>query len=154
MKRCKPYALAAVLALMLCSRASSAMEIQMFDDIAAQDQQAYVAYLVKAVQQILIEQNQRDQAAKVHELFQKIPKGDRRSVGEVQFEVNLSHQRSWAAEPNHYIFTPPVGEVESALTVTMYQNGLKAIETTRFSLALRQLLRERPFWPKLPLRTK
>jgi hypothetical protein len=103
-----------VLGTMTCPRLSSAMDIQIFDDMAAKDQKEYLTVLVKDAARALIEQGQRDEATRLQELFQQIPPGDHRSVGEAQFEANLARQRTWA-----------VGEVENALTATMYQNGLK-----------------------------
>ena len=74
----------------------------------------HIKVLVNDAQKVLIEQGRRDQATRLQDLFQQIPPGDHRSVGEAQFEANLARQRTRA-----------VGEVENALTATMNQNGLK-----------------------------
>jgi hypothetical protein len=142
-----------VLGTVTSPRVSAAMEIQMFDDMAVQDQKEYIKFLVKDAERVLIEQDQRDQAAKLHELFQKIPSGEHRSLGDAQFETNLARLRSYAAEsavdPHGFRFRVTV---ENALIVTMNENGVTT--TGRFENTLAQIVREKPFWPKFALRTK
>jgi hypothetical protein len=142
-----------VLGTVMSRRVSAAMEIQLFDDMAVQDQKEYLKFLVKDAERVLIDQNQRDQAAKLHELFQRVPPGERRSLGEAQFETNLGRLRSYAAEsaaePRAVHFTVTV---ENALIVTMNENGVTT--TGRFVNALAQFVKEKPLWPKLAPRTK
>jgi hypothetical protein len=128
------------------------MDIQMFDQMAIEDQKDYVKFLVKDAQRILIEQDQREQAAKVQELFQKILPGDRRSSGEAQFEETLGKARVFNAEerPRQYPILPPMN-VETVFVATLNKNGIPT--TTQFSRRLAQVVREKPFWPKRPLRT-
>jgi hypothetical protein len=88
-------------ATVLCPRLSSAMEIQMFNDMANQDQRDYLKFLVKGAQKVLIEQGRRDLATKVDQLFHKIHPGDHQSLGEAKFEENLAFNRVFIAEnPN------------------------------------------------------
>ena len=144
----KRSAIAALIGLaVLRPGASSATEIRMFDDMALQDQQAYVKYLAKTTEEILIEENQQDQAVKVRQLFQKIPKGERRSIGEVQFEANLAEMRSALRDG-----APFASKAEDAMTVTLVKSGVQL--PMKFFNALRERLREKPFWPKLPMRTR
>jgi hypothetical protein len=99
-------------AIVLCPRILSAMDIQMFDQMAIEDQKDYVKFLVKDAQRILIEQDQREQAAKVQELFQEILPGDHRSSGEAQFEETLAKARAVNADerPRHYPMLSPMNE--------------------------------------------
>lgn len=136
-----------LLAIVLCARLAPAMEIQMFDSMAIQDQKAYLKFLVKDAQKILIEQDQRDQAAKVRELFQRIPRGDHRSLGETQFEESLAIDRVFIAENRGGPLRPPV---EASLIVTLNKNGIKTPPS--FFRNLTQLVKQEPFWPKKPLR--
>src|SRR5260221_5139669 len=74
----------------LCPRAAAAMEIQMFDDMAAQDQRDCLTFLVKRVQKVLTEQGRPDLAAKVKELFREERAGAHQSTGRGQVEMNLA----------------------------------------------------------------
>ena len=58
-------------ATVICPRVSSAMEIQMFDDMARQDQRDYVKFVVKDLQKLLIELGQQGMAEKVGQLFRR-----------------------------------------------------------------------------------
>jgi hypothetical protein len=139
-------------ATVLCPRILSAMDIQMFDQMAIQDQKDYVKFLLKDAQKILIEQDQRDQTAKVQELFQKILPGEHRSLGEAQFDETLAKARAFNADerPRKYPILPPM-DVETVLVVTLNKNGIQT--SVQFSRSLAQVIREKPFWPKRPLRT-
>jgi hypothetical protein len=135
----------------VCPRASSAMDIKMFDDMAVQDQKDYLKYLVKHAEKVLIELGQRDEAAKLKELFQKIPPGEHRSAGEARLEENLARIRSYVRPPSDMNFVRTMGGMEGQLIQTMSMKGLKT--TGEFGRTLDQRTREKPFWPKLPLRT-
>ena len=133
-------------ATVLYPRLAPAMEIQMFDDMATQDQRDYLKFLVKGAQKVLIEQGRRDLAAKVQQLFHEIHPGDHRSLGEAQFEASLGKMRAFIAEnPN----SPLRFQFESVLIQTLYNNGIQP--SREFQKRLAQVVREKPFWPKLPL---
>jgi hypothetical protein len=132
-------------------RGVSAMEIAMYDQMAIQDQQDYLKFLVKDVQKVFIDEGQREMAAKVQQLFRN-PPGARQSVGETRFAENVTRMRSAVAEYSgiHFQFAS-LGEVETALMTTLTMNGIKT--SSKLGHDLGQLLREKPYWPKLPLRT-
>lgn len=111
-------------AIVLCPRPSAAMEIQQFDKMMPQDQQHYVAFLVKEAQRLLSEQGRRDLAVKLHRLFHDIPPGDHRSVGEAQFEENLAAARAFSAEAN-MLGKVSWNQVELVLFETLYKNGIR-----------------------------
>src|SRR3954462_1336900 len=129
------------------TRTVSAMEMAMYDQMAIQDQRDYLKYLVTNVEGILTEQGQQALAAKIHQLFRAMPAGDKRSLGEAQFEEALASIRAYDAE-NHSRFTP---KVESVLYVMLNKNGVQLPSTVDTRVAQRQ--REKPFWPTRPLRT-
>ena len=58
--------------VVLSPRISAAMEIQMFGAMAIEDQQDYLKYLVKAAQNVLIEQGREDSATKVNQLAELV----------------------------------------------------------------------------------
>ena len=136
--------------IVLGPRLPPAMEVQMFDAMANQDQREYLKFLVERAQKVLIEQDRRDLATEVRELFHEIRHGDHRSLGEAQFEEHLAIARDFIAEiaKKQLPFGRP--SVESALIVTLNKNGIGT--SPEFSRSLGQSVREKPFWPKLPLR--
>ena len=136
-----------VLVLLVGSRPASAMQIPLFDRMAAQDQHEYVKYLVAKAEQVLVERNQPDEAAKLEKLFSGTPPGEHVSAGEKQFQENLVFLRGVLAEPPTMVAPPTV---ESALVLTMSKNKVKM--WGNFSGALADRLRQEPFWPKSPLR--
>ena len=139
-------------AAVLCPRISVAMEIQMYDAMATEDQQDYLKYLVKAAQKVFIEQGREDLATKVNQLFHATKSGDRRSLGAAQFQENLEQHRAFIAEDaGKFPFSPLVGQVEDVLVVTLYKNHIDT--PFKFMRRLAGLVREKPFWPKTPLRT-
>ena len=75
---------------MLWPRVSAAMEIQMFDELAVQDQRDYLEYLVDSAKRIFIEQGEMDLAGKLEQLFKKPRLGDSQSLGDAQFHENLA----------------------------------------------------------------
>ena len=142
-------AVALLSAAVLCPRAAQAMEIQMFDDMAIQDQRDYLTFLVKHAQKVFTEQGRPDLAAKVRQLFREERGDDHRSPGSDQFEKNLAIQRDFIVRiaTEKLPFTRPL--VENALIMTFYRNGIPT--SFAFSRGLVQALREKPYWPKLPL---
>jgi hypothetical protein len=141
------FVVASLLAAVMFPRVASAMDIAMYDDMARQDQQDCLAFLVKATHRVLTDEGRPDLASKVHELFQGRG-GDRRSTGEVQFEEVLAKMRAYFAENPRSILTPTV---EGALMQTLVSNGIQI--PNQFDRALHQVVREKPFWPKSPLQT-
>jgi hypothetical protein len=136
-----------VASLMLCPRVSLAMEIEMFDALAPQDQRDYLEYLVDTAGKILIEQGRGDSAAKVEQLFSKKVSGRDRSQGDVLFHAQLARARAYAAENP----TSPIRiDLVSVLTQTLVSSGVLVPPAT-FLRQFEQALRQKPFWPKLPL---
>ena len=141
-----------LLMAVLFPRISAATEIQMFDAMAIEDQQDYLKYLVKAAQKVFIEQGREDLATKINQLFHTTKSGDHRSLGAVQFQENLDQHRAFIAEDaGKFPFSPTVGQVEDVLVVTLYKNHIDT--PFKFMRRLAGLVREKPFWPKTPLRT-
>jgi hypothetical protein len=128
------------------------MEIRMFDEMAVEDQKDYLKYLVKTAQKALIEQDREDLATKVNQLFHTTKSGDHRSLGAAQFEQHLDRHRAIIAEnAGKFHFSPLAGEVEDVLVQTLYTNHIDT--SFKFIKRLAELVREKPFWPKRPLRT-
>jgi hypothetical protein len=139
-------------AAVLCPRTSPAMTIEMFDDLAAEDQRDYVNFLVKGSQKILIEEGRQDLADKVEELFRK-PRGARQSSGEAHFQKGLVRFREYLVQQAETIarlhVTSWIGQIEDVFVQTLVSNGIQPPH--RFSKSLGQL--SKTFWPKRPLRT-
>jgi hypothetical protein len=137
-------------AVVLCPRPAPAMEMQMFDEMAAQDQRDYLTFLVKHAQKVFTAQGQPDLAVKVRQLFRE--GRDHRSLGRAQFEENLAVNRdaiAWIVKNQSPLGWPPV---ESALIMTLYKNGIQT--SFAFHRGLKQAIREQPYWPKLPLQQR
>ena len=120
----KVFAIASVSAAMMFSGTAHAMEIRQFDRMAAQDRQDYMNFLVEGAQKVLIAQGQRDDAAKVYQLFHEIHPGDTLSIGEAEFEGNLDNARVADAERHARDPNARRLEVEDALFVTLKKNGI------------------------------
>jgi len=119
----------------------------MFDALAVEDQRAYIQFLVQSAQQIFVEQRRSDLSKRVEELLKRPRRKDQQSPGEEQFDEMLAKSRPWFAnQPGHFLHG---GEIEGLLTQTFVNNGI-AIPRT-FHKRFEELLRERPYWPKLPL---
>ena len=147
MSTLKLFVVASLLATVMFPRVSSAMDIAMYDDMARQDQQDYVAFLVKATRDVLTDAGRSDLANKVHDLFRGRG-GDRRSPGEVQFEEVLAKMRAYFAKTPRPMFTS-TGAVEGAFTQILILRGIELPHA--FDASLDQSVREKPFWPKRPL---
>ena len=143
MSSLKPFVMALLVATVMLPRVSFAMRIQMYDDMAKQDQQDYLKFLVKAAQEVLTDQDRPDLASKVRDLFQSRG-GDRRSLGEAQFEEVLAKMRAYFAENPRLTFT--AGPVEGAFTQALINHGIDVPD--KFSKSLKQVVTEKPFWPK------
>jgi hypothetical protein len=144
----KSVAVASLLAMVILPRVSSAMEIAMYDDMARQDQQEYLAYLVKATQDVLTDQGRPDLASTIRDLFRG-PGGDRPSPGEVQFEEVLAKMRAYLAGNPRPMFTS-TGAVEAAFTQNLILRSIQVPD--KFHTSLKRLVKEKPFWPTRPLR--
>ena len=140
------FVMASLVATVLFPRVSSAMSMAMYDEMGRQDQQDYLAFLVKATQDVLIGEGRPDVARKVHDLVQG--RGDDRpSQGEVQFEEVLARMRAYLAENPGPIVAPTV---EGAWMQTLINNGIQL--SHQFDRAFHLVVREKPFWPKRPLK--
>jgi hypothetical protein len=126
MKWFKTFLAATVLsAAMLFPGAAQAMEIRQFDEMAIQDQGAYVQALVDGAQKVLIDQGRRDLAAKVYQLFTEVPRGDNRSLGMTEFESNLQRARLTDAQEVAKDSKALRIEVEDAMAVTLQANHIE-----------------------------
>jgi hypothetical protein len=125
------------------------MGIQMFDELAVQDQRDYLKFLVDTAKTVLNEQGRGDLAGKIEQLFKKPRSGDPRSLGEAHFHEELARRRRYIAEhPN----VPFHLRVEGAMLQTLASNKIDL--PSKFSKQFEQAVRERPFWPKLPAQPK
>ena len=109
-------------AAMLVSGPVQAMQIQVFDRMAAHDRQDYMHLLMETAQKVLIEAGKQNDAAKAHQLFTEIHQGDALPIGEAQFEGNLAVAR--VADALSGPKAPRV-EVEEAFAVTLKKNGIE-----------------------------
>lgn len=141
----KSISIALFSAAVLSPRVSTAMEIQQFDRMAAEDQQHYVAFLVKEAEQLLIANGHRDLAAQLHRLFYEIPSGEHRSVGAIQFEKHLASARAFSAEVNLPGKTS-WNQMEWVLFETLWKNGIRP--PVRFYQTYPQIIRNRVFYQK------
>ena len=118
-------AIAVLLATMLFTSMAQAMQIQLFDRMAAQDRQDYIDLLMRGAEKVLIEAGRRDDAAKVHKLFNDIKPGSHLPLGEAEFELNLANAR--VADAKLHVDHPkePRLEVEDAMAVTLEKNGIE-----------------------------
>jgi hypothetical protein len=109
-------------AVMVVSGPVQAMQIQVFDRMTAHDRQDYMHLLMETAQKVLIEAGKQNDAAKAHQLFTEIRKGDASPIGEAQFEGNLAIARVAGAlsDPK-----APRLEVENAFAVTLKKNGIE-----------------------------
>ena len=125
MNRLNAFLITAVLsAAMFFSSAAQAMQIQLFDRMAAQDQQDYMTLLVDGAQKTLTDAGRADDAVKVHQLFTFIHQGDALSMGDDEFEGNLDNARVFDARRH---LTDPTArrlEVEDVLVVTLKKHGI------------------------------
>ena len=123
------FAALTISAGLLASSAVQAMQIQLFDAMANQDRQDYLNLLVEGAQKVMIDAGQADAAAKMHELFSEIRKGDALSVGEAEFEGNLANARVFDAK--RHLSDPKARrlEVEDALVVTLKKHEIALPQT-------------------------
>ena len=138
---------AAVLSVaVLFSSAAQAMEIRLYDKMASQDRNEYVADLLTGTQKVLIDGGRSDLAAQVNNLFTEIPAGDDVPLGITEFRSNLARARVADAEraakdPNAHRL-----HVEDAMLVTLQKNNLPMSQD--FVRGFRAI--NNNFQPKLP----
>jgi hypothetical protein len=115
-------------ASLLAAGAAQAMQIQVFDRMAARDRQDYMNLLMETARRVLIEAGKQNDAAKAHQLFTEIHQGDALPIGEAEFEGNLAVARVVDAlrDPK-----APRPEVEEALAVTLKKNGIELPRISR-----------------------
>ena len=94
----------------------------------------------------MIDEGQKDVAAKVFQLFHEIHPGDALSFGEIAFEENLDRARVADAKRHANEPTARRLEVEDALFVTLKKNGI-LLPKTFMNVAAN-------FKPKSPLQHK
>jgi len=104
---------------MLFSSAAQAMEIQQFDQMAAQDRQDFLNSLPKAAETVLEQEGRSADATKVHHLFNDILPGDALPIGEAELEGNLANARVRDAEKHIQNPAAPRVQVETALISTL-----------------------------------
>ena len=114
-----------VVAGLLFSAPALAMQIQVFDRMAAQDQQDYIDLLMRGAEKVLIDAGRANDAAKVHRFFNDIKPGSLLSLGEAEFELNLDNARVVDAKDHVHNPNAPRLEVEDALAVTLKKNGIE-----------------------------
>ena len=123
MNRFRAWAAALFLsAAMVVSGSVQAMQIQVFDRMAAQDRQDYINLLMETAQKVLIEAGKQNDAVKAHQLFTETRQGDALPIGEGEFEANLAVARVADAlsDPK-----APRLEVEDTLALTLKKNGIE-----------------------------
>lgn len=116
---------AIVTAAMLLSGAVQAMDIVLYDQMTAQDRQAFLNSLPKAAETVLNQERRSADAAKVRQLFINIRPGDNLPVGEAELELNLDSARVRDAEKHAQNPDTPRVQVETALISTLRRNGIE-----------------------------
>jgi hypothetical protein len=112
-------------AAMLLTSAAQAMEIIQFDQMTAQDRQAFLNFLPKAAETVLEQEGRSVDATKVHQLFNDILPGDALPIGEAELEGNLANARVRDAEKHIQNPDAPRVQVETALISTLRKNGIE-----------------------------
>jgi hypothetical protein len=112
-------------AVMLCANAAQAMDIIKFDQMPAQDRQAFLDSLSRDAETVLEEEGRSADAQKVHQLFNAIRPGDNLPVGEAELELNLDDERVRDAEKHIQNPAAPRVQVEVALALTLSKNGVQ-----------------------------
>ena len=112
-------------AMLFTGAAAQAMSFPQFDSMSNQDRQDYLDFMVSSAHKVLEEEGRTADAAKMEHLFNDIHPGSVLSLGEGELELNLAHERVFAAQkaiddPN----APPV-QVESAMIGTLMKNGIQ-----------------------------
>ena len=128
------------------ARPAAAMDIRMFDDLAAQDQRDFQEFLVKAAKQIFADEGRSDLAKQVDELFHKKAGGEERPKGTQQFEESLARVRKVIADfPPFPGFRSPTVEASFVETLSLNKIDISHTFFKRLTDATKR------FWPKRPL---
>jgi hypothetical protein len=109
-------------AIALWPHQSAAMTIEQFDRMVAEDRRHYIAFLVNAAMNVLVEQGQPELAMNVERLFREIPSGHQQSAGEQQFEKSLSDAR--ASSLKFILPQAPSSEVQAAFCDALLTLGI------------------------------
>jgi hypothetical protein len=137
-------------AAMLFTSAAQAMDIIQFDQMTAQDRQAFLDSLSKDAETVLEQEGRSADAQKVRQLFDDIRPGDDLPVGEAELEMNLANARVRDAEKHIKNHDAPRVQVETALISTLRKNGIEI--STDFIKGLFQLTGT--FRPQSPPQSK
>ncbi|HEX5281220.1 MAG TPA: hypothetical protein VFW28_14165 [Micropepsaceae bacterium] len=111
-------------AAMLLSGAVQAMDIKQFDQMTAQDRQIFIDLLPIAAETVLWQENRVTDLSKVTHLFSDFSAGSDLTPGVTELEENLDNQRVRDAEQHIKNHDAPRLQVESALVLTLLQNGI------------------------------
>jgi hypothetical protein len=124
--RVNRFAIPAVIlsAVTLLSGAAQAMDIIRYDQMTAQNRQAFLNSLPKVAETVLSKESRTADAAKVHKLFNEISPGSNLPLGEAEFEMNLASARVRDAEKHAQNHDAPRVQVETALISTLKKNGI------------------------------
>ena len=123
---------------------SSAMTVEQFDKMAADDQRHYVMFLVNEAQKLLRGQGHPELARNIDRLFGEIPPGEQRSLGESQFEKSLAGARR--QKIRFSLWHAPTSEIQWVLCDTLFQLGIKPAPA--FFSRFGELTRNRAFFQK------
>jgi hypothetical protein len=137
-------------AFMLFTTGAQAMDIIQFDQMTAQDRQAFLDSLSRDAETVLEQEGRSADALKVHQLFNDIIPGDALPIGEAELEGNLDNARVRDTEKHIQNPDAPRVQVETALISTLKKNGIEI--STDFIKDLFQLTSN--FKPKLPPQSK
>jgi hypothetical protein len=133
------------LLLAICPIKLRAMEIDLFYDMAAEDQLDYVKFLAKATEELLVQDGHRDLATRVDNMFRR--KGDQMSAAERDFRNRLDRMRTFKAKTEG---SPEFRlSAESAFLTTLVANRIRL--SGNFHARLTNRVRVKPYWPKRPL---
>jgi hypothetical protein len=139
MRGLKVLAVTFLSAAMLFTSAAQAMDIIRFDQMTAQDRQAFLDSLSKDAETVLNQEGRSADAQKVHHLFNDISSGSTLPLGEAELELNLGNERVRDAEKHAQNHDAPRVQVEVALAETLSKNGIQI--TPDFVKALMHLLK-------------
>jgi len=112
-------------AAMLLPNMAQAMDIIQFDQMTAQDRQAFLDSLSKDAETVLKREGRGADARKVHHLFNDISPGSDLPLGEAELEMNLDNARVRDAKKHIQNPDAPRVQVETALISTLKKNGIE-----------------------------
>ena len=112
-------------AAMLLPNMAQAMDIIQFDQMTAQDRQAFLDSLSRAAETVLEQEGRSADVQKVHHLFNDISPGSNLPLGEAELEMNLANQRVRDAEKHIQNPDTPRIQVETALALTLNAHDIK-----------------------------